>query len=100
MSVSAFNPLGLPLPEGDTDPTGIMCSAYRNTDGKWVVVAINYAEDARTFSFTTEDKAKRHWQLYRTSEQSDENLSPVKRIKGKQVKTSLPPRSITTFVSR
>ena len=34
----------------DFDPYGVMCSAYRNADGSWVVVAINYSEDLKPLS--------------------------------------------------
>ena len=39
------------IPEGDTDVTGLMCSAYQNTDGKEVFVMINYAAEDKEFTF-------------------------------------------------
>ena len=38
------------IPEGDTDVTGLMCSAYQNTDGKEVFVMINYAAEDKEFT--------------------------------------------------
>lgn len=78
-----------------TDPNGVMCSAYRNTNGKWVVVAINYSEEAKTVNFTVKGSTPIEWSLYRTSDTSAESLAPVGNSKKE---TLLAPRSITTFV--
>ena len=74
------------------DPYGVMASAYKNADGSWVVVAINYSQEARDFRIATSDKKKHQWQAYHTSDVEGETLKPVKSSK------QLPPRSITTFV--
>ena len=81
--------------DGDTQPYGVMTSAYSNTDGTWVVVAINYGEGAETISLPL-PKGAIAWQLYRTSDVTGENLKPVGSSKGSAV---LEPRSVTTFVS-
>ena len=81
--------------DGDTQPYGVMTSAYSNTDGSWVVVAINYGEGAETISLPL-PKGAIAWQLYRTSDVTGENLKPVGSSKGSAV---LEPRSVTTFVS-
>lgn len=80
-----------------TDPKGVMCSAYRNADGKWAIVAINYSEDQKPVAFAMEDGAAKKWQMYRTSDTSAESLAPVGTTDGS---TTLAPRSITTFVEQ
>lgn len=96
--ISATSPDGKLLKEGYNDPEGVMCSAYQNTDGKWVVVAINYSEEVKPVDFmfdSTNAQAKKQWQMYRTSDVSLESLAPVGTCDGY---TQLAPRSITTFV--
>ena len=87
--------------DGPEDPYGLMVSAYRNVDGSWVVVAINYSEKEQPFvpsfsvggdSATTSSVLS--WRSYRTSDVDGETLRPV------AVTPMLPSRSITTFVSR
>lgn len=79
------------------DPYGVMCSAYRNASGQWVAVVINYSERQQDFSLRLSDGTAGQWQMYRTSDVSGETLKPVGIAAGN---TLLPPRSITTFVSR
>ena len=78
----------------DFDPYGVMCSAYRNADGKWVTVVINYSNSLQDFNLRLSD-GRKQWQMYRTSDVSGETLKPVGTTDGH---TALPPRSITTFV--
>lgn len=85
---------GRNVPEGETDLTGVMASAYRNADGGYVVVAINYSSESRNFDFQVPDKSISGWKLYRTSDAEGEDLAPVDTFDG-----MLSPRSITTFVS-
>ena len=49
MSIKATDKFGQVIPEGDTDPQGLMCSAYQNTNGQWVMVVINYADQEKNF---------------------------------------------------
>ena len=77
------------------DPYGVMCSAYRNTDGQWVAVVINYSQSEQDFSLRLSDTSVGQWQMYRTSDVEGETLKPVGQTQGQ---VSLPPRSITTFV--
>jgi O-glycosyl hydrolase len=79
---------------GEEDPYGLMATAYRNTDGRWVLVVINYGGQPRTIDITSTDK-KHQWTLYRTSDTEGENLLPVGKCQGRAV---LPARSITTWV--
>ena len=76
------------------DPYGVMCSAYRNADGKWVSIVINYSSEPQEFTLTFSNGRHCEWQMYRTSDEEGETLKPVGTTSGK---TTLPPRSITTF---
>lgn len=82
--------------EGPEDPYGLMVSAYRNTDGRWVVVALNYADKKTDFDLYISDGQPHRWLAYRTSDVEGETLKPSGIIEGN---TSLPPKSITTFVT-
>ena len=84
------------LPDGATDPSGVMVSAYRNVDGRWVVVAINYAQGLRPIQLKVGGRVL-HWNCYRTSDTQGENLKPVGEITASAV---LEPLSVTTFVER
>lgn len=88
---------GKQVEEGYNDPTGVMCSAYLNKDGKWVVVAINYSEDVKPVAFLLDSKVQKQWMMYRTSDVSSESLALVGECDGN---TQLAPRSITTFVQK
>ena len=88
---------GKQIEEGFNDPYGVMCSAYQNADGKWVIVAINYAEDVKPVNFKLDNQEKKNWQMYRTSDISAESLAPVGTCDGN---TLLAPRSITTFIQK
>ena len=79
------------------NPYGVMCSAYRNQNGQWVTVVINYSEQPQHFTLRLSDDSILQWQMYRTSDQEGETLLPIGIMDGN---TSLPPRSITTFVSQ
>lgn len=86
----------------DFDPYGLMCSAYRNTNGQWVVVAINYSHQEKSLTLgmrnpgSAGSKSVGCWRMYRTSDAEDETLKPVGYTTGVTV---LPPRSITTLVA-
>lgn len=94
--VSALNKSGNEVPEGYNDVKGVMCSAYKNTNGQWVVVAINYSEDSKPFCFSVDKNSGLTWKAYRTSDISAESLAPIGESDGNAVLT---PRSVTTFVS-
>ena len=78
------------------NPYGVMCSAYRNANGKWVSVVINYSTESKEFALNFSDGRHCRWQMFRTSDEEGETLKPVGSTDGK---TILPPRSITTFVN-
>ena len=81
----------------EEDPYGVMCTAYRNSDGRWVAVVINYSAEPQDFRLTASDGRQRRWQAYRTSDAEGENLKPVGENNG-QMKLSA--RSVTTFVEK
>ena len=82
--------------EGEEDPYGLMATAYLNNDGRWVAVVINYGSEPREVELAFTDHKKVQWQQYRTSDIEGENLKPVGICKKK---TTLPAKSITTFVA-
>jgi len=79
------------------NPYGLMVSAYKNEDDKWVCVAINYSDKSQDFQFSLSNKEKHSWHVYRTSDAEGENLKPIGICKGK---TKLSARSISTFVEK
>ena len=96
LSVSAFDQTGALIPDGDTDQQGLMCSAYKNVDGTYVMVVINYANEEKEFSIHKGKVGNTQWQIYRTSDKEGENLLPVRTVKsGKTVQ--IPARSIVTL---
>ncbi len=91
--VEALDASGNILPDGETQPYSVMVSAYKNRDGSWVVVAINYSEGFRNFALQA--PLQDSWEMYRTSDVEGETLKPVGIMNGT---TRLQPKSITTFV--
>lgn len=98
MSIHATDKKGKIVQEGDTDQTGLMCSAYRNTNGQWVMVVINYADRKQEFTFNVNDSKVKSWQGYRTSDRTGEDLLPINKLRKKQLAV-IPARSVVTFVS-
>lgn len=95
-AVRAMDAGGNEIAEGYNDVGGVMCSAFRNTCGGWVVVAINYSEESKPFNFEVKGVRTGGWMAYRTSDIPGECLAPVGRTDGG---AALAPRSVTTFVS-
>jgi hypothetical protein len=80
------------------DPYGVMVSAYKNADGTWVVVAINYSNEPQPLSLLLGgSNATTTWHPYRTSDDAGETLKPLPATNGQ---TTLKARSITTFVTK
>ena len=98
MSVETTDKEGKAIRDGDTDQQGLMCSAYRNIDGQWAMVVINYADREQEFTVDVNDPKVKSWQGYRTSDVAGEDLLPVGKLKNKKVAV-IPARSVTTFVS-
>ena len=82
---------------GPDDPYGLMVTAYRNNDGRWVCVAINYGNSQQEFTLKLSDGRQRRWHTYRTSDTEGENLKPAGENDGRM---KLSARSITTFVEK
>ena len=98
MAITATDKSGQIVPEGDTNQKGLMCSAYRNTNGQWVMVVINYADQEQECTLRVNDPKVKSWQGYRTSDTPGEDLLPIKKLNKKQLAV-IPARSVTTFVS-
>lgn len=98
LAISAFDNAGKLIHEGDTDQKGLMCSAYKNVDGTYVVVLINYANEDKSFSVGKVIGKKIKWRVYRTSDREGENLKPIEKVKGGQV-SRIPARSVITLFS-
>ena len=79
--------------EGGMEPDGLMLSAYRNTDGSSVIVAINYSQETRTVHI--KGLQGKTATAFRTSDAEGENLKHVGTMPLKNV--SLPARSVTTL---
>ncbi|MBO4431042.1 MAG: glycoside hydrolase family 30 protein [Bacteroidaceae bacterium] len=88
--------------EGTMEIDGLMLSAYKNTDGSLVVVAINYSKEGCPISIDLSQLSTFNFQFststaYRTSDVEGESLKNVGKVDLK--KTTLPARSVTTFVA-
>jgi hypothetical protein len=84
--------------DGDTDPTGLMATAYRNADGSLVMVVINYANAAGRVQIAPTGTAKETWKMFRTSDENNEHITPVGSVRSGKV-VEIPARSIVTLVS-
>ena len=82
---------------GDANPFGLMLSAYRNTDGTEVLVAINYSEAAAEITLAGIPKDA-ELSAYRTSDADGENLKPIGKVKASKIE--LPAKSITTIITQ
>lgn len=98
MGVIAKNENGEVIPEGDTDPTGLMLTAYKNENGKWSIVIINYSDKDKDMSFDIENKKIKKWKMYRTSDAENEKLKPIGSCKENET-ISIAARSVVTIVS-
>ena len=99
LSVSAFDKTGVLIPDGDTDQQGLMCSAYKNVDGTYVMVVINYANEEKEFSIHKGKVGNTQWQIYRTSDKEEEDLLPVGAVKSGRI-VQIPARSIITLQNK
>lgn len=99
MAIETYDNNGRLIKDGETDTQGIMLSAYRNADGCWAVVVLNYAPTDKTISFDIpETNEVKQWQPYTTADGKDNNLIPGKPVKyGHPV--VIPARSAVTFTS-
>lgn len=95
-AVVAKDANGKEIPDGDSDPQGLMLTAYENNDGKYVVVVINYAETPHTLSLRLTGNDNTIWTQYRTSDVEGEDLAPIGNVNGNSLIT-IPKRSIVTL---
>jgi O-glycosyl hydrolase len=79
--------------EGQMGVDGLMLSAYRNEDGSTVIVAINYGKKDQLVSIKANAT---NATAYRTSDTKGENLKCLGTENLQR--TTLPARSVTTFV--
>ena len=87
---------GYLIKDGDTEPYGLMLSAFKNQDDSRAVVAINYSEGSRTINLPLPE-GKPAWKQYRTSDVTGENLRPIGTTNSH---ITLEPQSITTFITQ
>ena len=99
IGITATNAEGNTIAEGDTDPTGLMCTAFHNADGSWVFVVLNYSHEDKDISFHVDKHKVKSWKPYLTAENDNANLMPGKSIRNGET-TRIPARSATSFVSR
>lgn len=99
MGIKAYNKQNKIVSEGDTDPYGLMVSAYKNTDSSLVVVAVNYSISNRNIKLVSDKKGNKMWKPYCTSDVDKQDLLPLDGIKNGG-DFSMPARSIVTFVKQ
>jgi O-glycosyl hydrolase len=98
IGISAYNKKNKLVSEGESDPFGLMISAYQNKNGKIVVVVINYHKDERIFSLDTKSNSTFWWTPYCTNDNIENDLMPIKKIRNGAT-TKIPGRSVITYVS-
>lgn len=97
IAVVAYNKNAEIVPEGDTDPYALMVSAYKNRNGKMVVVVINYHVNERIFNIQLATKSQHSWTPYCTSDNEGNDLVPMSKISlNKPI--SIPGRTIITYL--
>jgi O-glycosyl hydrolase len=99
LGVNAFNNANALVAEGDTDPYGLMISAYLNADNTPVVVVINYHEEGRECLIDVSGFKVNAWIAYRTSDLPDETLTPNYSFSPGRTLT-IPARSVITLVGK
>ncbi|WP_462431218.1 glycoside hydrolase [Bacteroides nordii] len=82
---------------GTNNIRGLMISAFENSDGKLVVVAINYSEGDQQIVFNVKLDDEFYFQPYITSDKTDDNLRPMPLIRSTE-RIIIPKRSVVTFV--
>ncbi len=80
-----------------TQPKSLMLSAFQNTNGKLVVVAINYDQEAKEFGLSFDRDELKEWIPYLTNDEQRNNLAVQKKIKAGST-INIPARSVLTLV--
>jgi len=96
LGVAAYNSNHKRVDDGDTDQFALMVSAYQNSDGKYVVVVINYSNTDKSFNLELKNRNIKSWQPYQTSDKEGDNLKPQAPVKyGTRI--TIPARSVVTY---
>lgn len=82
-----------------TNSKELMLSAYKNTDEKIVVVAVNYSKTAKEIKLIIDNKEIKRWQPYLTNDQEGNNLKLQEEINANKT-ILVPARSVLTFVGK
>ncbi|MCK9207163.1 MAG: xylanase, partial [Salinivirgaceae bacterium] len=98
IGVTAIDKDGNTITEGDTDPWGLMISAYRNTDNSVVAVLINYSNTDKTMNLNLANNRATTWQPYVTSDKAGYNLFREEVLSDATLIT-IQARSIVTLIS-
>ena len=98
LKVNAYDDQDKQISEKETAPKGLMCSAYKNVNGTYVAVIINYGDKDKKLILSQDVKSANKWLQYRTSDKEGENLKLVDCIQSDKVNV-IPARSIVTFIS-
>ncbi len=77
----------------------VYLSAYRNTDGKEIIVAENANVNSQTLTITLKGSEETGFYAYRTSETENLDGIGVSEVKDGVLTIELPPRSVTTYVN-
>lgn len=75
----------------------IMISAYKNKDGKLVIVVINYSEEDKPIRIDVKSQTQKIFKPYITSDYELDNLRPMECVESGHDIT-IPRRSIVTYV--
>lgn len=91
--------LGITSKVDVSDLQGLMCSCYKNPDGKLVYVIINFAEKESSISLKADDGKNRDFIPYITSDINGDDLRPMESVQsGEEI--IMPAKSIITFVEK
>ncbi len=82
-----------------SNPVGVMLSSYLNTDGKLVIVAINYSGEDHALHLDIKNGAVKEFDRFLTGPGEDEKLKFIGIHKSSQSLT-IPRRSILTLVGK
>lgn len=74
----------------------LMVSSYRNSDGKLVIVAINFSQQAKPVNIHVSDGQKRNFILYITSDKEKDNLRRLDAVSSGKA-FNIPARSVITL---
>ena len=99
VAVSALDSVGNSIPEGDTDPLGLMLSAYMNIDGSLAIVIINYDTKDKQIDLKLKGTSVSAWVPYITSDKTGFNLKNQNNVKYRS-EIIVPSRSVITLVSK